>query len=101
MGQSSASAPAQDGGRSFVLLLSYANRERLAGVQGAAMSPLVAGTRPAKSWQDAPLPRSLGRRLHHLMIELSNPAVGHRAHHHAPAFAAPTQPGPPFRPTRV
>jgi hypothetical protein len=30
------------------------NRERLAGVQGAAMSPLVAGTMPAKSGREAP-----------------------------------------------
>src|SRR5262249_34041003 len=38
----------------LILTLVFAgNRERLAGVQGAAMSPLVAGTTPAKSGMEA------------------------------------------------
>ena len=52
--RSSASAPAQDFGRSVVLPSAIREQREASGVQGAAMSPLVAGTRPAKSWQDAP-----------------------------------------------
>ena len=62
------------------------------GVQGAAMSPLVAGTRPAKSWQDALPPASSGLPLH-LLIKLANPAVGHRSHRHTSRFALRSQPG--------
>ena len=98
-GVSSASAPAQDGGRAW-LLLPFANRERLAGVQGAAMSPLVVGTRPAKSWQEAPA--VVSRRLaNHLMIQLAYPAVGHRGHHHALGLATPKQTRRQLRPRRI
>jgi hypothetical protein len=40
--------------RWILTLVFTGNRERLAGVQGAAMSPLVAGTMPAKSGMEAP-----------------------------------------------
>ena len=39
------------------------NRERLAGFQGAAMSPLVAGTMPAKSCMDATSRKSVNSRM--------------------------------------
>jgi len=63
--------------------LPFANRERLAGVQGAAMSPLVVGTEADEiltGGADGLLSRGL---VHHLVIELTHPAVGHGGHRYA------------------
>src|SRR6266702_4803562 len=67
----------------FSCFLPFANRERLAGVQGAAMSPLVVGTDAGEILTGCAggfLSRGL---LHHLVIELAHPAVGHGSHRYA------------------
>src|SRR5258708_35477233 len=75
----------------FSGFLPFANRERLAGVQGAAMSPLVVGTDAGEILTGcAGGVRSCGR-WHHLVIKARDPGLVPAGHPLAP----PPAPRPP------
>src|SRR5260370_4572795 len=64
----------------FSGFLPFANRERLAAVQGSAMSPLVVGTDAGEILTGCAGRFLSGGLLHHLVIKLAHPAVGPGRH---------------------